>query len=1144
MSQIIQISNFFRYQNPIKFNLKFITKIFVLLLFIPSVLFAQSTLSERNKTIEISEITFSFDEFSIIPNSLIIHLEDSTVVNSEKYLLNEIDANIKFTDSSFIGETILMNYQVYPVLLSKTYYHRKLNFIEPENNSDKYWNKKTSTKNTENFSLNKEGNISRTIMTGNSQDLSVLLNIDLRISGNLSDNLKIQAVISDNNLPFQEDGSSYKLQEFDKVYIRIFDKENELISGDITSKSNSRFLNFRKKSKGIIYNSSREKNNLLLKSSTSVSMSKGKYATNNFMGTEGNQGPYKLKGINGESYIVVLSGTEKIFMDGNLLKRGEENDYIINYNSSEIIFTNKNIITKDKRFYVEFEYNDRSYAQSTIFSNQEIKTEKVLFNFNFYSESDWKNQNYLTDLSDNDKKILSESGDNETQILSNSIDSVSYNNEIILYKKMDTTISGIPIIYYKFSNNQDSAYYQIKFTQVDQNNGDYILKEEGMNGRIFSWITPISIGGDLVSQGNFTPNIRIVSPKSKNIISAELKYNISEKINTTANFTFQNLDKNLFSDLDDSDNNSISTFFEFDWLILKNKKMQISSKNSVEYINEKYEGVIRYKEVEFNRKWNIPDIIGNQTLLNHQLLLLADENNFLEYQFQNLRIGDTYSGVKNIGKIKYLKSETELNINADFSDIQAENYKSSLLFYNSHLVKKWKYLDFDLTLNSEKQDNFDKAGILQENTFSFTEFSTEVMDKKEIVSLKHKMRSDTKEQKEYSNANQINVSYNLKENKNIKYYNDIIFRKLNFIPDSLSSENNLLSNNRLTLNLWNNLIQTNSNYEIGKGKEAKKVKSFIKVPTGMGTHNWIDNNNNGIQEINEFVIALFQDEADYVSLILPSSELENIYLLNYSQNININLKEISNHRFIKRLSISNIYQLQNKNKEVSYNPFSGNLMDSSINFMNQNINSLWYNRNNKKFSLLFSNKQSVVQNSFSYGTDKQEILENKIESNFSLFRKLQNNMSFTFGEKENISDFFSSKNYQYKYQNFSESVMINTNKKSSFSLDYSFKSKNVSEEEIDLTLHEIGVELDREISEKSNFKSHCKYINIEYSGSDNSILSYELMEGLSNGNNLVWGINYNNRLKNNLQINLQYSGRKSENSEIKHIGNMGITAYF
>ena len=88
------------------------------------------------------------------------------------------------------------------------------------------------------------------------------------------------------------------------------------------------------------------------------------------------------------------------------------------------------------------------------------------------------------------------------------------------------------------------------------------------------------------------------------------------------------------------------------------------------------------------------------------------------------------------------------------------------------------------------------------------------------------------------------------------------------------------------------------------------------------------------------------------------------------------------------------------------------------------------------------------------------------------------------------------------------------------------------------------MELDREISEKSNFQSHCKYINIDYSGSDNSILNYELMEGLNDGNNFVWGINYNNKLKNNLQINLQYSGRKSENSGIKHIGNMGITAYF
>ena len=70
-------------------------------------------------------------------------------------------------------------------------------------------------------------------MIGNAQDLSVLSNIDLRIVGKLTDDIKIQAVISDNNLPFQEDGSTYKLQEFDKVYVRIYNDMNELIAGDV-----------------------------------------------------------------------------------------------------------------------------------------------------------------------------------------------------------------------------------------------------------------------------------------------------------------------------------------------------------------------------------------------------------------------------------------------------------------------------------------------------------------------------------------------------------------------------------------------------------------------------------------------------------------------------------------------------------------------------------------------------------------------------------------------------------------------------------------------------------------------------------------------------------------------------------------------
>ena len=129
----------------------------------------------------------------------------------------------------------------------------------------------------------------------------------------------------------------------------------------------------------------------------------------------------------------------------------------------------------------------------------------------------------------------------------------------------------------------------------------------------------------------------------------------------------------------------------------------------MEYISKEYKGVIRYKEVEFDRNWNISNIIGNKTLLNHQLFLLADENNFLEYQYQNLRIGDTYYGVKNIGKIKYEQIKNRIKYKCGFLGHTSRKLQVfTYCFIIRSLVKKWKYLDFDLTLNSERQNNFDE----------------------------------------------------------------------------------------------------------------------------------------------------------------------------------------------------------------------------------------------------------------------------------------------------------------------------------------------------------------------------------------------------------------------------------------------------
>lgn len=1152
---------------------------------------AQNLNNKRKKIIPLLSDTILLDTLSIIPGTIIITNNQQMRIDTAFYKTDLSKSKIyiyrnKLNEMGVNSDTLNFLYSVFPFNFSQIIQHKDIRRIQPDRsgavNPFQYVIDKPSGDIFKTEGLTKNGSISRGINFGNNQDIVVNSNLNLQVAGKLSDNVEVLLAATDNNIPIQPEGNTQQLQEFDKVFIQLNDKKTKLIAGDYQIASQAGyFMRYFKKAQGANFTTRFETTPAqkdtskkgIMTITGSAAVSRGKFARNIIQGIEKNQGPYFLRGAEGEQFIIVLSGSEKVYIDGQLLQRGQQNDYIIDYNTSQITFTAKRLITKDKRIVVEFQYSDRNFARSLFHVGNEYKQGDLRIRFNVYSEQDSKNKPVQQQLTEDQKKILVNAGDNPDLAYAPGIDSIAFSTTEVLYEKKDTVINSI--LYkdiYLYSTDPAKAFYRLKFSRVGK--GNYRQISSGANGKVYQWVPPIA--GE--PQGDHEPVIQLIAPKQRQMITLGGEYKIGKNTFFALETAVSNNDINTFSKADKSNDVGYGIKLGLDnTKLFRNKSdssgpgtknLRIVSNINYEYVQQYFNPIERFRAVEFERDWNRTTTAQNsdQHIVGAGLSLVKPDLINIGYRFNSFIEGSVYDAFKQ--GVTTTITNKGFNLNFDGSLMSSNSLaNSSFLRHNGKVSQRLGFITLGLKELHERNQVRDKTtDTLQYSSFEFFEWTAFAINSdtsKVKYNLSYKQRSDygarsnLLRKSTFAQETAVNVGFFNNPNNQVNITTS--YRVLE-ITDTLISkikpDQTLLGRIEHNFSALRGFINTNTFYEIGSGQEVKKEFSYLEVAAGQGVYAWTDYNGNGIKELNEFDVAVFRDQARFIKIYTPTDQTITAYTNQFSEALNIRPAAIWSGKkgvrgFFSLFANQTAYRVDKKTTdndlENAYNPFQQSSADSSLKSLNSSLrNSVFFNQLGSVFGMEFSYQEVRGRSLLTNGLETRIAVSREVKLRWNITRTFSFNAGLKNGAKYNNSQYFSTRNYNINYYEAEPKISYQPNTSFRISLVYKYADKQNTPDlgAQKLVQQNFGTELRYNVLQKGSFNAKANFIQIEYNDSPNSPVSYEMMEGLKQGQNITWGLSYQQNLANNLTISINYDGRQSENTRIIHTGGAQVRAYF
>ncbi len=1127
----------------------------------------------RKKIISTNQAFIVLDTLSIVPRTVFI-----TGVSDTTYHVDYVNAVLHWKYKPNLP-AVQVQYRVFQMRLNAKTQRMQFDTVMGKFMGQPY--KPSFSRNDERFfdfgNLNYSGSFGRGISFGNSQDAVLTSNLNLQLSGFLADSVEIVAAITDNNIPIQPDGTTQQLNEFDRIFLQFRKRTWALSFGDIDIRQNNTyFLSFYKRLQGVAFETTtRFSDNIENNTVLSGSIAKGKFTRNILEPQEGNQGPYRLTGANNEFFFVVLANTERVYMDGELLQRGEDQDYIINYNTAEIAFTPKRMITKDKRIQVEFEYSDRNYLNANLYAfNETSINEKLKIKVGAFSNGDAKNSPINQTLDNPQKIFLDSIGDNINQAFYPYAPIDTFSVGKILYKKVDTIFNGglSRDSVYVYANDPETAVYNLSFIEVGHGFGDYIPDLNGANGKVYRWVAPVN--GE--KQGNYEAAIFLVTPKKQQIINVGVDYVINKTTTLTAEGAMSNYDINTFSTKDKKNDKGFAGKVTIKNELPINKGRKILTDAGYEYTEALFKPLERLRNVEYTRDWGLALRMeqSDERIVTGGVQYIDTKQNAFRYQLTTYDRSDGFKGVRNtvthIQNIVGWKFNNVFNYSS-LNTVEDKGYFLRPTFSVTKVLENFKNYQLNLKYELEHNEvNNRNTDSITPQSFSFNVFTAGIKSSDEKLNrwgITYFTREDA-----YpvgtgllrsDRSQNVTVSTELLKNDRHQFRFNGTYRSLKMINEIMPNrkdDNSLLGRAEYQINEWRGLLSGNILYEVGAGQEQKRDFAFLEVPAGRGEYTWIDYNNDGLQSLNEFEIAIFQDQAKYIRIFTPTNEFvkANYNTLNYSLNLNprsvIDVSKAGKTaKLLAKVNMQSSLQINKKELAqglVQPNPFKAPLSDTSLITLNSTfINTFSFNRFSSKWGVDITNSRNGSKALLTYGYESRKLNDWSIRTRYNISKTILLDITgkTVVNELSSSNVKFDNRNYNINQYSLEPRVSITQGANFRVIVGYRFTDKKNEMGEMEKSRsNAINTEIKYNILQSTSLQGKLTYSDISFTSQSvanpNSTVGYILLDGLLPGKNYLWNFDVSKRLSKNLEMNIQYEGRKPGASRVVHIGRASIRA--